>query len=88
MARYATVIHMRTPPASEYNHRNPLRIESVVEAARIDARIAAVWSAHPRRFVIDHRRDFFEKASEAMRIIREEVPVCCRRLRCAPGSSA
>ena len=79
MARYATVIHMRTPPASEYNHRNPLRTETVLEAARIDARIAEVWSAHPRRFVIDHRPDFFEKASEAMRIIREEVPVCCRR---------
>jgi predicted ATPase len=79
MARYAAVIHMRTPPASEYNHRNPLRTESAAEAARIDARIEEAWRAHPRRFIIDHRPDFFEKASQAMRIIRAEVPLCCRR---------
>lgn len=79
LARYATVIHMRTPPASEYNHRNPLRTESAAEAARIDERIVEAWRAHPRRFIIDHRADFFEKASAALRIIRAEVPACCRR---------
>ena len=78
LLRYAAVLHLRTPPPPEYNHRNPLRIESAAEAARIDARIAAAWAAHPRRFVIDHRRDFLEKANEAMRLIREEVPPCCR----------
>ncbi len=78
LARYAAVIHMRTPPSPEYNHQNPLRIESAAEALRIDARIAAAWAAHPRRFVIDHRHDFLEKVNEAMRLIREEVPLCCR----------
>ena len=79
LLRYATVIHMRTPPAPEYNHRNPLRIESAAEAARLDARIADAWRDHPRRFIIEHRPDFFAKASEAMGIIRAEVPPCCRR---------
>lgn len=78
LSRYAAVLHLRTPPASEYNHRNPLRIESAAEAARIDVRIAEAWAAHPRRFVVDHRPDFLEKVNEAMRLIRAEVPPCCR----------
>ena len=79
LSRYATVIHMRTPPPSEYNHRNPLRTETAVEAARIDVRIAEAWRAHPQRFVIDHRADFMTKVGDALRIIRDEVPRCCRR---------
>ena len=78
LSRYAAVLHLRTPPAPEYNHRNPLRIESAAEAARIDVRIAEAWAAHPRRFVVDHRPDFLAKVNEAMRLIRAEVPPCCR----------
>lgn len=78
LARYAAVLHLRTPPAPQYNHRNPLRIESAAEAARIDVRIGEAWAAHPRRFVVDHRPDFLEKVNEAMRLIRAEVPPCCR----------
>jgi predicted ATPase len=79
MARYAAVIHLRTPPPSEYNHRNPLRLETTVEAARIDPRITEAWQPHPHRFVIDHCPDFMAKATAALRLIRDEVPRCCRR---------
>lgn len=41
LARYTTVIHLRTPPRGEYNHHNPLRTETAAEAAAIDERIAA-----------------------------------------------
>ena len=78
LARYAAVIHLRTPPPSEYNHRNPLRTESASEARRIDERILDAWHAHPRRFVIDHNPNFMEKAAAAMQLIRAEVPSCCR----------
>jgi predicted ATPase len=76
-ARYAAVIHLRTPPASQYNHRNPLRIETAAEAAVLDDRIAEVWRGHPRLFVIEHHRRFFDKVREAVDRIRDEVPRCC-----------
>lgn len=51
IARYHAVIHLRTPTSPDaYGHENPLRIESLDEAAAIDARIAESWSTHPRRF--------------------------------------
>jgi predicted ATPase len=78
LARYAAVIHLRTPDASEYNHRNPLRTESAEEARRLDAGIAEAWRAHPRRFVVDHNPNFLDKAQIAMQLIRDELPLCCR----------
>lgn len=80
LLRYAAVIHLRTPPPSEYNHINPLRTESAAEAARLDARIAEAWRDHPRRFEIENRHDFLDKVRLAMRIVRREVPTCCRRV--------
>jgi predicted ATPase len=80
LERYHAVIHLRTPARAEgYNRENPLRVESAEEAAAIDERIAAVWAAHPRRFVVDATRDFLGKARRALAVLREEVPECCRR---------
>jgi predicted ATPase len=78
LARYHAVIHLRTPPAGEYNHRNPLRTESVTEAAAIDERIADAWRGHPRVFFVDHTPKFIEKVGRALELIRENIPVCCR----------
>ncbi len=74
LARYATVIHLR-PPAAEngYNHRNGVRVESAEEAARIDERIAAAWSRHPRRFFIESDRSFIAKAARALELILAET---------------
>jgi hypothetical protein len=45
LARYDTVTHLRTPTSSHaYNRDNPLRVESIEEAAAIDVQIAAEWS--------------------------------------------
>jgi hypothetical protein len=77
LARYHAVIHLRVPPADEYNHRNPLRVETVAEAAAIDARIAAAWAHHPRRFEIPASPDFLAKARRAIEIIRAELPAGC-----------
>jgi predicted ATPase len=79
LARYRAVIHLRTPPAGEYNHRNHLRTESAHEAAEIDERIAAAWQGHPRVYFVDHAQKFIDKVGRALEIIREELPTCCRR---------
>jgi predicted ATPase len=81
LARYDAVIHLRTPSASlGYNHVNPLRLETAEEAAAIDARIAAAWADHPRRFEIPATHDFVAKATRAIGVIAELLPACCRRM--------
>lgn len=79
LGRYDAVVHVRTPlPGQGYNRDNPLRIESAAEAAAIDARIAAAWSGHPRRFIVEAAPDFLTKARAALAILQEQVPECCR----------
>jgi predicted ATPase len=79
LARYDTVIHLRTPTSARaYNHDNPLRLESVEEASAIDGRILDAWHAHPHRIVVDATPDFLSKASHVLALLRDEVPECCR----------
>lgn len=79
LARYDAVIHLRTPTVEHgYNHVNPLRIESAEEAAAVDAKLAAVWAHHPRRFEIAAEPDFLVKAARAVRLLRAQLPACCR----------
>lgn len=74
LRRYQAVIHLRTPDGDGgYNHRNPVRIESAAEAALIDDRIAAVWSAHPHRFEIGNTDDFLVKAGYAIALIEAQL---------------
>lgn len=80
-ARYAAVIHLRTPPAGEYNHQNPLRVETAAEAAAIDERIADAWRGHPRVLEVPHQTSFLDKVHAAIELIRAEVPACCRNHR-------
>ncbi|MEZ4474272.1 MAG: ATP-binding protein [bacterium] len=82
LARYHAVIHLQTPSDSQgYNHQNVVRTESPEEARALDDRIQAAWEGHPRRMVVTSRDDFMEKAIEALRLIGEQVPACCRRPR-------
>jgi predicted ATPase len=79
LARYDAVIHLRTPSSPQaYSRENPLRLESIEEAAAIDLQIAAQWSGHERRFVVEPTEDFLHKASRALALLRNEVPECCR----------
>jgi predicted ATPase len=80
LGRYDTVIHLRTPASDQgYNHQNPLRTESATHAAEIDGRIADAWAQHPRRFVVASASNFLDKAAQALEILRDEMPECCRR---------
>lgn len=78
LQRYDAVIHLRTPGVAAYNHRNPLRVETVAEAAVIDERIVEAWADHPHRFVVASTDDFLHKAHNALAIIRDQLPACCR----------
>lgn len=77
--RYDAVVHLRTPAHEVYNQHNALRIESAAEAAAIDVRIARAWEGHPRVFTVDSSREFLDKVSGAIEILRAEMPECCRR---------
>ena len=79
LARYHAVIHLQTPTSPDaYGRENPLRIESIEEAAAIDAIIAQQWSKHPRYFAVHATVDFLTKAARALALLRDEVPECCR----------
>jgi predicted ATPase len=88
LARYAAVIHLRTPRAgSGYNQRNPLRIESAAEAAEVDERILRAWEGHPNRATVNEAPTFLAKASLALEALQREMPPCCRA-HVVPGISS
>lgn len=78
MAVYEKVIHLRTPDLSQgYNKQNPIRLESNLEAKKIDERLLEIWSGHPNRIIIESTDNFMEKLSQAFQEIKKEVPTCC-----------
>jgi predicted ATPase len=79
LARYAAVIHLRTPSSElGYNHSNPARTETAIEAAEADARLVRAWEGHPRRFFVDGQADFMNKLRLAVQLIQAELPACCQ----------
>jgi predicted ATPase len=79
LRRYDAVIHLRTPRVDGgYNHQNPLRTETAIEAAEVDLRILRIWDTHPRRFIVDAMPDFLAKAAHVLELMRAELPECCR----------
>lgn len=80
LGRYAAVIHLRTPSEKlGYNHQNPLRIETAQQALEIDQRISHAWSRHPHYHVIESSDNFLVKAAQAMDILAQYLPECCRQ---------
>ena len=76
--RYHSVIHLRTPTEDlGYNHQNPLRTETALQARIIDEKIGAIWSQHPRYRVVPSTADFLIKAKKALNYITEDMPSCC-----------
>lgn len=77
-SRYEAIIHLRTPLADQgYNNVNPVRIENAKQAVEIDKKLLQVWEGHPNHFVIGNQDNFFKKADEAIRRIRQFIPKCC-----------
>ena len=85
LKRYAAVIHLRTPAEQGgYNRRNPVRTEDARQAAALDERILAAWSAHPRRYVVESTPDFMTKLIRTVELLRAELPPCCQRHELGP----
>ncbi len=84
LARYDAVLHLRTPDGEQGYINDALRIETEREAREIDARLLEVWSAHPRRVVIESSLDFLAKAERALAFLRDELPEPCRSERTRP----
>ena len=80
LARYDAVIHLRTPTLPNGYQNDPLRIESVVEAEAIDARLVKVWDGHPNRFFVESTPDFFDKVRRAVAIVHQLLPAEAARL--------
>jgi predicted ATPase len=79
LARYAAVIHLRTPAATKgYNQRNPVRIETAAQAATLDRCIADAWAGHPARQFIESDVDFLQKLTHAIDLVKSLVPACCQ----------
>jgi predicted ATPase len=79
LARYAAVIHLRSPRDGHgYNHQNPMRTEDSDQAEAIDTRILAAWDGHPHRVVIQRSEDFVSKLARTLEAVRGMVPTCCR----------
>jgi len=73
-ARYAAVIHLRTPEIHQgYNAQNPLRTESAQQAQVIDRRIHELWAGHPNVTVINSTDDFMVKANRSLAAIQKEL---------------
>jgi predicted ATPase len=86
MARYAAVIHLRTPSATDgYNHQNPMRVESAVVAAELDDKIFTAWAGHPNRTVVESEASFESKLERTLGVIRDLLPACCRKHQLASG---
>ncbi len=75
LARYAAVIHLRTPKDGQgYDHSNPVRLEDAEEAAAIDAAIHRAWDGHPRRHTVDSTPDFMDKVVRVLALVAAELP--------------
>jgi hypothetical protein len=72
-ARYYAAIFFETAAAGglEMDRRNPFRIESSADAAKLDQALRAVWAEHPRFYLVQHNRSFFAKVEEAIGIFRK-----------------
>ena len=73
LARYDLVLHLRPPPDDDGYERSPLRVESALEAARLDASLERAWEGHPRRVFVEHTHDFVAKVKQVLSVIEAEL---------------
>jgi len=52
---------------------NPARVETQDEAVLLDQKLRALWSRHPRYYLVPHRSSFFEKISMGLAILQSTV---------------
>lgn len=75
LARYDAVVFFETAAVGGQSIEggNPVRIETEAEALELDTRLRAVWSRHPRFYLVTHRRSFFAKVTEGLQLLERLV---------------
>jgi len=65
LARYDAVIFFETAARGGISIEggNPIRNESLDEAVKLDGKLRALWSRHPRFILVPHNPSFFKKIS-------------------------
>ena len=77
--KYIAVIHLRSPTDQfGYNQKNPLRVETAIQASEIDEKIAHAWAGHSNYEIIGSTENFLTKAQAAMKLISKYIPDCCQ----------
>ncbi len=63
LARYDAVIFFESAAAGgrHIEGGNPIRVESLTEAAELDKSLYQLWSSHPRFFFVPNNHSFFKK---------------------------
>jgi len=86
LARYDGVIFFESAAVGGLGIEggNPVRRESIAEAAVLDTALRSFWSRHPRFVVVHHNESFFKKISIGLALLDEMVKEL-RRLGRAEG---
>jgi len=76
LARYSAVIFFETAAVggASIEGGNPVRNESLAEAVKLDRRLRALWSHHPRFVLVPHDPSFFKKISLGLTVLETIVP--------------
>ncbi|MFO0569866.1 MAG: AAA family ATPase [Polyangiaceae bacterium] len=75
LARYDAVVFFESAAAGglKFEGENRVRTETAEEARALDKKMRAVWSAHPKFFLVPHRPSFFETISMGLAILQSIV---------------
>lgn len=75
LARYDAVIFFESAAVGglSVSSGNPVRIETLEEAAALDRRLHDLWSAHPRFAVVPHNPSFFKKITFGLATLESMV---------------
>lgn len=75
LARYDAVIFFETAARGGVSIEggNPTRIETLKEAVKLDDKLRAAWSQHPRFILVPHNPSFFKKISFGLAAIEGVV---------------
>lgn len=71
LERYDAVIFFETAAAGGMSIEggNPVRNESMEAAVRLDQKLRALWSQHPRFMLVPHNPSFFKKISHGLALL-------------------
>jgi len=75
LQRYDAVVFFETAAAAGISIEggNPIRNETLSQAAELDRRLRELWSQHPRFWLVPHSASFFQKLSCGLSILQSIV---------------